>query len=879
MPPATDGPSADRNLLFGVLALQADLLDNDRFAEACSAWAARKGTPLAQLLVERGWLTAEERSHVDFLLDRKLRKHGGDAAAGLAEAMPEDVRQTLAGLDDPAVRRTLDTTAPPGGVHERTTVAYRPAGRDRYTLTRLHARGGLGQVWVARDADLGREVALKELLGSRADDPVVLARFLEEAKITGQLEHPNIVPVYELARPTAGAGPFYTMRLIRGRTLAAAVQDYHARRRAGEAGPLELRELLGHFIAVCNAVAYAHSRGVLHRDLKPQNVVLGGYGEVIVLDWGLAKLKGAAEPRPGLVPVALGEDTRREGTVQGQAVGTPSYMPPEQAEGWPDLVDERSDVYGLGAVLYETLTGAPPFDGPNSAAILVQVVADLLAPPRRKVPATPPALEAVCLKALAARPADRYAGAGEVADEVRRWLADEPVAARREPLPARAGRWLRRHRQLVTAAAAVLLAALPLSLALAANREQARRQAEQAERETRKQKEIAENRDVETRAVLDFVENKVFAAARPERQAAGRGGDVTLRKALEDALPFVDQSFRDRPLIEARLRMSLGTSFHHMGEWKVAADQWQKARTLYADHAGPDDPDTLASMSHLAVGYGSLGRHAEALELHQETLARRRATLGPDHRETLMSMNNVAISQTALGRHAEALELHRQTLALKQAKLGADDPETLRSMYNLGRTYAALGRHADALKLHEETLALRRATLGPDHPDTLLSMTNLADTYKLLGRHADALELNRQTLALQRAKLGPTHPDTIASMNNLAIDYGNLGRHAEALTLFEEALALQTAKLGPDHPRTLLGMYNLACIHALMAPKSGDPAREADLAMELLKKAVAAGYKDLALINKDTDLNVLRGREDFNKLLAELEAREGKAKK
>jgi hypothetical protein len=274
--PAADEPAADRNLLFGVLALQADLLDPARFAEACTAWSARKDMPLAELLVERGWLTPEERADVDKLLERKLRKHGGDARAGLAEVTTDPVRQSLAGIADPDVRRSLAGPAtPPQGLVVVATTAYEAGRRDRYTLSRLHATGGIGRVWLARDASLGRDVALKELRPERAASPAARARFLKEAQVTGQLEHPGIVPIYEVGRRPADEQPFYTMRFVRGRTLAEAVAAYHRRRAGGAAGPLELRELLAAFAGVCNAAAYAHSRGVLHRDLKPQNVVLG----------------------------------------------------------------------------------------------------------------------------------------------------------------------------------------------------------------------------------------------------------------------------------------------------------------------------------------------------------------------------------------------------------------------------------------------------------------------------------------------------------------------------------------------------------------------------------------------------------------------------
>lgn len=335
-----------------------------------------------------------------------------------------------------------------------------PAGESvisRYRLTKLHARGGIGQVWLARDELMGRQVALKELRPDRRDASTTLQdRFVEEAKITGQLEHPGIVPVYELARRGENALPFYTMRFVQGRTLMAATREYHKKRQAGEAGRLELDALLNAFVAVCNTLAYAHSRGVIHRDLKGENIVLGDYGEVIVLDWGLAKVylaqdTGDSTEVSGLV--SIDRDETFEGTRDGQVMGTPAYIPPEQATGRLDLVGPRSDVYGLGAILYEIIAGHPPFRGQDVVEILKAVV---LTPPPRPVlsnPDAPQALEAVCLKALAKNPMDRYAEAADLAREVRLFLADEPVSAYVEPWSKRARRWAKRHRMLVNSMA------------------------------------------------------------------------------------------------------------------------------------------------------------------------------------------------------------------------------------------------------------------------------------------------------------------------------------------------------------------------------------------------------------------------------------------
>jgi PAS domain S-box-containing protein len=411
-----------RNLLFGVLALQADLIDPQQFIEACLLWTSRKDVPLAEVLVERGWILPADRAHVDYLLERKLHKHGGDPRASLAN-IPDDVKRCLATVGDDEVHRSLaDLPVPEQAGHQQATVDHVAGPHERYARLRLHATGGIGRVWVAHDGDLGRDVALKELRPERAEHAALWVRFLQEARITGQLEHPGVVPVYELARRRDDQQPFYTMRFVKGRTLSEAARVFHDKRLAGQADALDLPVLLNAFVTVCNTVAYAHSRGVIHRDLKGQNVVLGDFGEVVVLDWGLAKRLGQPDGAPAAVATSEDPGAADSGqTVQGQALGTPAYMAPEQAAGRLELIDRRTDVYGLGAVLYEILTGQPPFAGPDTLTVLRKVQEEEPAPPRHFWPDVPAALGALCLRALAKDPADRPAAAAELAQEVQGW--------------------------------------------------------------------------------------------------------------------------------------------------------------------------------------------------------------------------------------------------------------------------------------------------------------------------------------------------------------------------------------------------------------------------------------------------------------------------
>jgi WD40 repeat protein len=428
----------------------------------------------------------------------------------LAAGGPSPAAATPAGLG-PRLEEDLEClhllnqlrSGPPAPAGSQPSTAE-PA--ERYRLSRLHAAGGIGQVWLAHDADLGRDVALKELRPERAQDPAITARFLREAHITAQLQHPGIVPVYELVPGTldpddeaGGEAPFYTMRFVQGRTLTDAARAYHAKRANRTAGPLDQAALLNAFVSVCNTVAYANSRGVIHRDLKGQNVVLGDFGEVMVLDWGFAKVLGRAEEEAGAV--APEPDLPADQTMAGQVLGTPAYMAPEQASGRRDLIDRRTDVYGLGAILYEILTGRPPFAGVDTGEVLRKVREEEPPPPEAVCPGVPPALAAVCRRALARDPAGRYPSAADLGREVQHWLADEPVAAYREPPTARLRRWARRHRPAVAGLTALLVtgvAALVLGAVLL-GREQSRMVEERAQAAADKANaEICARRALET---------------------------------------------------------------------------------------------------------------------------------------------------------------------------------------------------------------------------------------------------------------------------------------------------------------------------------------------------------------------------------------------
>jgi serine/threonine protein kinase/tetratricopeptide (TPR) repeat protein len=462
-------PAADRNLLFGILALQMDFITRDTLIGALNAWVLDKAKPLSQILAEQGQLTPDLRHLLEAMVDKHIQVHQGDAQQSLAAvSSASSLRQELQQIADADLHASLaqvtvgnDSLSPGTASYHSTSAATTDR---RYRILRPHARGGLGEVFVAEDTELHREVALKEIRAEHADNRDSRGRFVLEAEITGGLEHPGIVPVYGLGSYEDGR-PFYAMRFIQGDNLKEAIERFH-KAEIAQRDPTErniaFRELLGRFVGVCNAVAFAHSRGILHRDLKPGNVMLGKYGETLVVDWGLAKPVGLAGALPGTGEVTLrpsSADSDLAVTCMGTVVGTPAFMSPEQAAGRLDQLGPASDVYSLGATLYAVLTGRAPFQG-DAGAILGHVQRGDFAPPRQIKADVPAALEAVCRKAMALRPEERYRTALALAEDIEHWLADEPVSAWPEPLTLKLGRWARQHKPFVSGAAAALLVGL-----------------------------------------------------------------------------------------------------------------------------------------------------------------------------------------------------------------------------------------------------------------------------------------------------------------------------------------------------------------------------------------------------------------------------------
>jgi serine/threonine protein kinase/tetratricopeptide (TPR) repeat protein len=748
---------------------------------------------------------AQLRARVDRLL-------GAQAAMGSFEETP---RPGLPARIDEPTGMGLPGHEP---IDERSGTVIGP-----YKILERIGEGGFGAVFLAEQQQPIRRLVALKVLKPGMDTKEVIARFESERQALALMDHPGIARVLDAGATDSGR-PYFVMELVH----ALSITEFCDNNRLVPEARLKL------FLEVCQAIQHAHHKGVIHRDIKPTNVLVtlhNGVPVVKVIDFGVAKA----------MVHRLTERTLF--TTCGQMIGTPAYMSPEQADASGLDIDTRSDVYALGVLLYELLTGTTPLEGklheagyaemqrlireeeaprPSTRLWSLGSSASVVAGNRgldvkRLLQYLSGDLDWVVMKALEKDRNRRYETPGSLADDIERYLHREAVLARPPSKAYRLRKFVQRNRAAVLtgsliAAALVVGAMVATWQAVVATR--ATTDALAAVIAEKEAKELAQAREAETEKVLEFLEERMFAAARP--QAGGLGPNVTLRKAIEATLPFVEKSFSKEPLIEARLRLTLGTSFACLGDNQTAAEQFKAARALYTRHRGADHPDTLTSMHNLARAHQDLGRYADAFELYEQTLALRKTKLGPGHPDTLRSMTGLACAHASLGRHGDALQLRQETLTLMTAALGPDHPDTLSSMYALADSYAALCRRGDALELRERTLALRKTSLGADHPDTLLSMASVANSYIVVGRPADALKLYQKTLELQQAKLGRDHPDTLRSMNGVAVSYAKLRRHAGAVKLYEETLALDQAKLGPDHPDTFQTMYNLAISYAAL---------------------------------------------------------------
>ncbi|HET6327787.1 MAG TPA: serine/threonine-protein kinase [Planctomycetaceae bacterium] len=637
---------------------------------------------------------------------------------------------------------------------------------EGYEVLEILGYGGMGVVYKARHLKLNRDVALKMLLLGAYARPHERERFMREAEAVAGLKHPNIVQVHDVGE--FEGRPYFTMELIDGgsfsQQLAGAPQL-----------PMHSAQLVA---TLASAVGYAHERGIVHRDLKPANILLTSDGTPKIADFGLARRL----------------DSGRDLTMTGAMLGTPSYMAPEQASGKASAVGPATDVYGLGAILYEMLAGRPPFRGDMPAETQRQVLLEEPSPPSRWNAKVPRDLETICLKCLRKEPENRYASAAALSSDLTRFLEGRPIQARPLGWAARFGRWCRRN-PMAAAFCLVLLVSAVFSSWQAARATRAGAEANSANLQAQKRLKQIERANELLGSIFENLDpNEVAGAERPLR--------AILVAKLDRAVEQLEGESIGDPLVVARMQERFAISLIALAESGKAVVLLEKAHATRQAALGQDDPLTLGTSFSLALAIKAAGNLDRALPLQEETFQRMKTVLGPDHPGTLRSMSSLAGMYDLAGKRDLSVPLFEETLRRRRATLGAKHADTLMTMDDLAAVYTDAARPELALPMFEETLSLREARLGRAHPDTLRTMSKLAMAYQAAEKLDLALPLLQETVKLQKEALGSEHQDTLLSMYRLSLVYQSVGKPKLALPLIEEVLRAKTAKLGKEHPDT-----------------------------------------------------------------------------
>jgi serine/threonine protein kinase/tetratricopeptide (TPR) repeat protein len=715
----------------------------------------------------------------------------------------------------------------------------------RFKLRELLGAGGMGEVWVADQVEpVQRRIALK-VIRPGLDSARLVARFEAERQALARMDHPHIAKVLD-AGTAEGGRPYFVMELIKG----VPITEYC------DSAQLSPRARLELFVPVCQAVQHAHQKGVIHRDLKPSNVLIALYdGKPVpkVIDFGVAKATGER----------LGEHSVY--TEVGALVGTLEYMSPEQAELNNLDVDTRSDVYALGVLLYELLTGGVPFPRKDLRSVpfaeMLRIIKEVepprpstrlaadaetlpaVAAARRTEPKKLPALvrgelDWIVMKCLEKDRTRRYETANGLARDVQRFLDEEPVEACPPSVGYRLRKVARKHRHLLAAAGAF---ALLLAVGIVVSGWQAFR-ATWAEQATGRERDraVAEQRRAEdqaaiTRAVNDFVLDDLLGQADVANQPQGgkRNPKITVREALDRAAKTIDERFPGQEQTEAAIRLTLGRAYQALGQYPEARTHLERSVAVRRTTLGENHRDTLESVHALAVLSWLCGRYDDAEAGFNQVLTARRAELGDGHADTLAVMINLAALDTERGRYARAADVYRRLVDVSTAQSGIGHPDTLTALGNLGMTYGRAGRLAEAEPLLTRAADGLRAHFGGDHPKAFRAVINLAVLHRERGRYDDAERLLKQVLEAADKLRDPDHPETLRAKGALATVYRLRKQYADAEPLFLEVLKARRAKLDPNHPDTLACLHDLAVLYLeTRRPNEAEP---------LLREALTIG--------------------------------------
>jgi len=684
----------------------------------------------------------------------------------------------------------------------------------QYRILGLLGRGGMGAVFEAEQENPRRTVALKIVTGAVLSDQM-RRRFELEAQVLGHLSHPCIAQVYEagMHEGPGGSQPFFAMELVRGKPLVEYADEHE----------LDTRERLQLMARICDGVQHAHQRGVIHRDLKPANILVDEEGQPKILDFGLARATDS-----DIQASTLHTDI-------GQIMGTIPYMSPEQAAGDPFALDLRSDIYSLGVVTYELISGEMPYLT-NQVQVLeaLRAVQEEDARPLSSIDHSLGGdVETIVGKALEKEPERRYASVSDLASDIRRFLADEPITARPPSTLYQLRKFARRNKLLIGAVAAVFLALVVGLVGTARGYFQARAETERARRTS------------------DFFQT-ILLGVDP---AVAQGADNTLFKAiLDDTAARIDEEFEGQPIVEGSVRSAMGSAFFSIAAFDSCLAQARAAHELFVQtrgensfeaitelrkigsvlevlgrteeaepllrkvvaqaekHLGHDHEETVLARCELGILELSQRRYDEAAALFEPVLAWRRANLDPDHTDVLIAVNCLGLARLEQDRYEEAEALLVEALEGRRRAFGDKHPETIKAVHNLGGLYSTTDRAFEAEDLYRDALERYRRILGPDHPTTLSGAGNLALLLRTWNRIDEALELQRQAYEGYVRTLGKQNQDTLGAESELALILRVAGRGPEARGHAEHATAGLRELFGPAHDRTLKAEANLASI-------------------------------------------------------------------
>jgi len=685
-----------------------------------------------------------------------------------------------------------------------------------YKIIQRIGAGGMGMVYRAdQQHPVRREVALK-IIKQGMDTETVIARFAAERQALALMDHPNIARVLD-AGTTVSGRPYFVMELVKGIPITRYCDNHR----------LTIRERLELFVPVCQAIQHAHQKGIIHRDIKPSNVLVALYdGKPVpkVIDFGIAKATGQR----------LAEQTMF--TQIGAVMGTLEYMSPEQAESTGLDIDTRSDIYSLGALLYELLTGTTPI---GSLELRKSAYTEMLRKIREDEPPPPSTrlsqstetiqitsqqrktdpgrlpkllhgeLDWIVMKSIEKDRTRRYETANSFGRDIERYLNGDAVEAARPSAAYRFKKFAAKNRTLLTTAAAL---AAVLVAGAAISTWQAIR-ASRAERAAKLERDRADTEAATAKAVNDFLQNGLLSQASSRLQTSSDAPpdpDVKVRTLLDRAAATIGEKFKDRPLVEAGIRSTIGITYRDLELIPQAEEQLQKAYDLNSRYAGPEDPETLLALGNIATIKTDEGKYAEAAQLREKLVDTMTRVLGPKDSRTLAAQQELGVSYMEIGKYEKSEPLLKQALEEQQRALGPDDIHTMNTSDSLATLYIFERKYKDAEPLLNNTLAISERVFGPEHPNTLRDMFGLARVYIGEEKYAQAEPLLRKVLEGNTHLLGAEHPDTISTRQSLATLYGKQGKFKEALAEQQTVYAADLKVKGIDHPYTIVAESNLA---------------------------------------------------------------------